>query len=339
MSFFLKLAHQNPAKGENDPSRSVWFARTKDVNELQKALQGYRVELNQIDRGPFAAEIVQIQLGSVLLSAGHYGRALVQCGDPPEGRTTFAVRTSPTRALWQGRVFGPGELLVGRPGAEIDIVSQPDFGVATASFPLGLVEETLERSGLTVPTCAPTSLLVDMEHGRAQALRTALDNLFSEAGQNPFDQRAAMWALAKQEDLLRVLLQFSFGRRFVIAPASSSERDRVLKAALGAIKDRPGDALTVGDLCRIAKASERTLHYAFTERFGIPPARYMKAHRLNGVRRDLCSTPLKISDAANKWGFWHLGQFAKDYQDMFGELPSSTVAGHHGSSPRQLHST
>ena len=38
--------------------------------------------------------------------------------------------------------------------------------------------------------------------------------------------------------------------------------------------------MTVGDLCRITKASERTLHYAFTERFGMAPAHYMKVHRL-----------------------------------------------------------
>nr|WP_237707167.1 hypothetical protein [Pseudoalteromonas sp. BSi20652] len=28
--------------------------------------------------------------------------------------------------------------------------------------------------------------------------------------------------------------------------------------------------------------------------------------------------------AAN-WGFWHAGQFAKDYTQLFGENPSQTV--------------
>ncbi|WP_338353092.1 hypothetical protein [Thalassolituus oleivorans] len=28
--------------------------------------------------------------------------------------------------------------------------------------------------------------------------------------------------------------------------------------------------------------------------------------------------------AAN-WGFWHPGQFAKDYKQLFGENPSETV--------------
>ena len=31
-----------------------------------------------------------------------------------------------------------------------------------------------------------------------------------------------------------------------------------------------------------------------------------------------------IIDAASRWGFWHMGQFAADYRRKFGELPSET---------------
>jgi AraC family ethanolamine operon transcriptional activator len=100
-----------------------------------------------------------------------------------------------------------------------------------------------------------------------------------------------------------------------------------MKAALAAIRDRPGEILSIGDLCRITKASERTMHYAFIERFSLSPAHYMKIQRLNGVRKELCGehAPLmNIADVANKWGFWHLGQFARDYRNLFCELPSAT---------------
>ena len=33
------------------------------------------------------------------------------------------------------------------------------------------------------------------------------------------------------------------------------------------------------------------------------------------------------ADSANNWGFWHMGQFAKDYRRLFGELPSKTLHG------------
>jgi len=50
--------------------------------------------------------------------------------------------------------------------------------------------------------------------------------------------------------------------------------------------------------------------------------------RLSGVRRDLrrAEAGVKIADVANRWGFWHLGQFAADYRRQFCELPSETLA-------------
>lgn len=75
--------------------------------------------------------------------------------------------------------------------------------------------------------------------------------------------------------------------------------------------------------------SERTLEYAFRERFGITPKAVLSSIRLNGVHRELKLTNggnTKIADIASRWGFWQMGQFAKDYKLMFGELPSYTLS-------------
>ncbi len=185
--------------------------------------------------------------------------------------------------------------------------------------------------GWTLPSRTSTSALVSIRYDQARALRATFNKLFHEALRRPFDERSAAWAFHEQEELLRAQLQSAFNHSLALEPANSSERARALKAALTAIRDRPEDVLTVSALCRTAKASERTLHYAFTERFGMPPAHYMKVHRLNGARNDLCcEPPMKVGDAANKWGFWHLGQFAKDYENLFGELPSDTLRRRHG---------
>ena len=279
-----------------------------------------------------------IQVDRALLSASSYGRAVIRSGEPPAGTVTFAVRTSATPALWQGRDFGHHDLLAAQPGVEIDMVSQPGYGAALASFPLELVKETADRFGWIWTTGMSTSLLIGLTHDKIDMLRTTLDTLLNEAVAKPSDRRAEIWAISKQEDLLRALLQCVPNASRSAEPSRSSERARVLKAALAEINNRPEDVLTVGDLCRIGRASERTLHYAFTEHFGLPPAQYMKAHRLNGARNDLSreqQPSMKIADVANKWGFWHLGQFAQDYRRWFGELPSDTSARKHGKDPRR----
>ena len=108
-------------------------------------------------------------------------------------------------------------------------------------------------------------------------------------------------------------------------------RQRALRRALDYIAAHPRDPIGVHDLCRSANASARTLRRAFAEELGVAPKAYIQAHRLNGVHRELrcnSSGEESVSEAAHRWGFWHMSQFAADYRRLFGELPSETLCDH-----------
>ena len=49
---------------------------------------------------------------------------------------------------------------------------------------------------------------------------------------------------------------------------------------------------------------------------------FTKSVGCDAAGRDPSTT--RVTDVANEWGFWHLGQFAADYRRHFGELPSET---------------
>jgi AraC family ethanolamine operon transcriptional activator len=86
--------------------------------------------------------------------------------------------------------------------------------------------------------------------------------------------------------------------------------------------------LTLKDLYTELGVSRRTLFYSFESAFGVTPMVYIKAQRLQGVRRALKAADpntASIVAIAHQWGFWHSGQFAKAYKTMFGELPSATL--------------
>jgi AraC family transcriptional regulator, ethanolamine operon transcriptional activator len=339
MSFFQKLAHQISANAADAArqTRSVTITRAGDVDEFVEAVRGYQLGFMQLDKGPFLAEAVQVQLAGALLTTAHYWRAVVQLGEPPPGKITFAMLISDVPVVWRGREFRPHDLLVSTPGLEIDMVSKAGYQGVTASFPRELVEETADCCGWLRIAQAPTSSIISLDHNKANVLRTMLEAVFNEAVARPFNDLAATWTVSKQEDLLHALLRCMHNPASKTKVFSNGERARVLKAALAAINDQPEDVLTVSDLCRIAKASERTLDYAFTERFGLAPAHYMKVRRLNGARNDLCrehEASMNIADIANKWGFWHSGQFARDYRNWFAELPSDTYKRKHDTYPQ-----
>jgi AraC family transcriptional regulator, ethanolamine operon transcriptional activator len=336
MSFFDKLAHQISANAENPPRQlfSASITRAGDVDEFLETIRGYRVRLMQIEKGPLVAEAIQTRFAGVLFTATQYQRAVVHSGEPPPGKITFVVGLSEVPILFQGIRFGPHDLLMLTPGDEIDVVSQAGCGLAAVSFPFNLVREAASLLGLTPLAPLSSRVVIGLEPEKASLLRAAFSSFLNEAVATPLNERASTsWALTKQKGLLRFLLNCIVDTSSKTKSASNGERARVLKAALEAINDSTeDDVITVGDLCRIARASERTLDYAFAERFGLSPAQYMKARRLNAARDDFCRDhehEMKIADIANKWGFWHLGQFARDYQTWFGELPSETYERRH----------
>lgn len=97
--------------------------------------------------------------------------------------------------------------------------------------------------------------------------------------------------------------------------------------AISYIDENAPTLQNIGQISAALGANDRTLRRAFRDRFGVAPKTYLTAVRLDGVRRDFRrSTPeISVVDVANRWGFWHMGEFAKDYRQVFGELPSVTL--------------
>ena len=86
-------------------------------------------------------------------------------------------------------------------------------------------------------------------------------------------------------------------------------------------------SINILHLCRDIGVSERNLRYIFNEKIGVSPKKFVRSVKLNKVRKLIKSNDQSetIITLANQLGFWHSGQFAKDYKTLFGELPSESV--------------
>jgi AraC family ethanolamine operon transcriptional activator len=105
------------------------------------------------------------------------------------------------------------------------------------------------------------------------------------------------------------------------------KRDFGLKKAVDFINIHIEDNVSIPYLCKYAGLSQRSLEYSFKEVYQISPKQYIKAIKLNTIKKELANNHDKlISDLAAKYGFWHMGQFAADFKNQFGKLPSETLA-------------
>ncbi len=90
------------------------------------------------------------------------------------------------------------------------------------------------------------------------------------------------------------------------------------------VNRRQDNPISVAELCQSLEMSRRSLQYHFEQFLHTSPVAYLRAERLNGVRRML-KAGASVTDAATYWGFWHFGHFSQEYKKMFGELPSVTA--------------
>ena len=103
------------------------------------------------------------------------------------------------------------------------------------------------------------------------------------------------------------------------------KRDIALKISIDHINDNKNRLLSVKELCKVAQVSERTLEYAFLEKFQVNPSAYIKAIHLDSVKKELIKLKgrkIRVSDVAIKYGFHHMGQFSVDFKKHFGISPS-----------------
>lgn len=82
--------------------------------------------------------------------------------------------------------------------------------------------------------------------------------------------------------------------------------------------------LRITDLCQVAGVSLSTLERVFRSELRMTPLSYIRARRLDAVRRALIKgapdTP--IAQLAHDHGISHMGRFSADYRRQFGVLPS-----------------
>lgn len=101
-----------------------------------------------------------------------------------------------------------------------------------------------------------------------------------------------------------------------------------MKSAEDYIHESANEVVTIPELCNASNASQRTLEYAFRERYGLTLKEYTLIYRLNNVRKQLRQAiPVKdqVSRIAQQHGFCHMGQFSASYRRLFDELPSETL--------------
>lgn len=294
------------------------------VADLPQNLIGWEVDFSQTSPGALDSECLVFKSGCLLLTQATFNRHMLHCGAAPAGHLTFSLQLGAHEAYpAYGKPFSQCEILLLPATRELDSISPPNFNNCNISLPVDMVEtlagqadcsdmvRDLSPGGTFRPS--PESL------GRLKRLlRRTCAHLPREGGQPHFDP--------VREDILNAFSQCLLSVRGTPARLAPNKRRRTVHRAMEYIREGCRDPIPMAELSDAVGVSERTLHYAFKQHLGITPLAYAKSYRLHGVRRELEQKRTdRITEAASRWGFWHMGQFGADYKRLFGERPSDTL--------------
>jgi AraC family ethanolamine operon transcriptional activator len=317
---------KNRTTSVDSPAR---FRAFDDHEEFSSALSGWIPIMRKLDRGPFAGSLLQIDLGDVRVVRARIDSLLEVEGIAPQEFQSFGIPAGErTLGNWCGRAVSGGRFVNSfDESGGFEAVIRPGF----ESFVVSVRKEFLyeRRASMEIPAddVCPGERVTEYDRSTLRTLlgmlKMASVSLLTDPAAN---HQVALGELLRFELPGRLLELQSAGKR---APAlSPRQRDRILRQSRDWIENAPAEGLTVANLCRGVGAGERTVRRAFLEYYGVTPLDYLKAQRLNHVHRELLeSDPAhgRVSEVAHRWGFWHLGQLAADYRQLFDELPSETL--------------
>jgi AraC-like DNA-binding protein len=291
-----------------------------DIADLGRTA-GFDLGFRQLDSGPQAIPAA-LQLGEhMTLVRMRFNRAYHQLGSPPNSMTTFGVPLCGLRN-WFGRDYEASSILPFNVPSGIDGVSESGFQAFTLSVSDDFVRAVSESCQIPIAhvLVSPSTDTVIANSSPTQFFRCLLSSVFEDE-QAPLNSEV-------EDELIVALLNASLSDTAIVDKSEPAQRSRAVSKAMAFINDSRDETIGVRDVCINTGIALRTLNRAFRERFGIGPKAYLVRRRLSSVRYELLRAPADtlVADVANHWGFWHMGQFAKDYKVMFGELPSETLS-------------
>jgi AraC family ethanolamine operon transcriptional activator len=313
----------------HSPAIERWTLSTHDIDAYASGQNGWHLECNMLSGGSFAGFLDHVQLSGLRLVRETTNRALRQHGEMNPACCGFALTCRQEgEARFSGQRLDAESVMVGRCD-ELDLCSPAGFELMGIVVDNALLQSLAERLyHREPPAWLAQRVVLHFDTPTMQALRSTLLGAFEALDCTPglLDDPTASAQL--RDEVLLAWLNALPEEVDVRELRSTEARRRVVRRACELMMARPDEPLSMLEVCSRIGASQRKLNYCFQDTLGLSPARYLRALRLNGVRRELKRPrpeAASVQDIAAHWGFWHLSQFATDYKRQFGELPSQTL--------------
>lgn len=290
---------------------------------------GWDTRFQLVGASDCIARLQQSRSTGVLVNSVNFTGGTLQEGSTPSGMRTFALPLSLQGPLaWLGRNATDHSLLQFGDAEELFAVVAGGCDICTISIDREILDDLLVQQGVDVGTFFRSDRAFSLAPGeRALLLRdiALLSEFLAKYGQH--DVMPAL-SLGVQNELMSGLVCHLAQGALDDHPVRLQAAAQLVRSAITFMHE--AEAInSVFEIGEALGASRRSLELSFKKYLGIPPKRYLKILRMHRCRDELVrSEPsgTQVGEVARRHGYWHMGQFGRDYRALFGERPSDTLA-------------
>jgi len=288
-----------------------------DIDEMTLAFSDWRMDIVQQECGKFFGSLNTFSTtgGKINFCSAYIERRVFGKGQHPKGSVMFTFIESPTSSTWNGEDVQPFKLFISDAERGLDLDAGKGFISYSVSIDKHLLEKWLWEEG--IPTLGNWNFCLDFKKTRRLEKARDLHQVISNAvyrGEFSISEFKltlieALHPLSKKQ-LSRIAINF----------APIHESVEMIHDAV-----RLGQEINLERVLEFYGGPMRTFYYNFKKYTGCTPHQYIKNLRLTAVHKMLKKADpglTGVREVAYQFGFRHLGQFAKDYNQLFGEMPS-----------------
>ncbi len=308
-----------------------------DPVSLAESVTNAEIDIEQRSAGSFSAKLMSVLMPQSELSRGKLNQSYLLRGTYPAHVMMFSYwlpGSDPMKI--KGVDITPNDtLVVGQHRAETEMFTHGENHFGTFAMDRRRFFELAEVIYQLSPDSLGEDVLIlpNSREAMAPILKTIqeIEVLSFQTSEvvSPVSLMAVMVELEKKLMLgfLDIVANRSGGMHTKHRPVANHRR-QLLKKADDYFQMHRDSPVSLLALCQAVGASKRALQYAFQDAYDTTPMSHLKMFRLNQARRDLLRESPETSSVttiAFQHGCSHLGRFAGEYRQYFGESPSETL--------------
>lgn len=301
------------------------------VEDLVECTREADIEVSQTKRGRVTGEISQIDLGDGLISTGSFrGSVRVRGVMANDGIVLGTLLSADGPTFEWGKQVRSGDVGHYLGGHECDSIHNGSLSYIL----LTLSTDTFVRAVSGRELNLPSKFWKDPRFSMTQTQRSRALHDFLLSARAALDRPEIVSSDAIRSAVLGECLDL-----FLDAMGATEDRNAgsvhlspshysAVRIAEDYLRSESEDSVQLSDLSDRTGFSQASLNRAFKHVLDVSPIVYLRRWRLSQVRRCLseeAGSGVSVTAAALRFGFWELGRFSQQYNELFGELPSTTL--------------